>query len=36
MKNVRDYNVGMVGQTFTRQISQVSSDQLLKYINVTE
>lgn len=28
--------IGMVGQTFTRQISQASSDQLLKYINVTE
>lgn len=28
--------LGMVGQTFTRQLSQASADHLLKYINVTE
>lgn len=28
--------VGMVGQTFTRQISQASSDRLLSCINIIE
>lgn len=28
--------IGMVGQTFTRQLSQASADRLFKYINVTE
>lgn len=28
--------IGMVGQTFTRQLSQASADQLFKYLNVTE
>ena len=28
--------IGMLGQTFTRQLSQASADQLFKYINVTE
>lgn len=27
--------IGMLGQTFTRQLSQASADQLSKYINVT-
>ena len=28
--------IGMVGQTFTRQISQVSSDRLLSCLNIVE
>lgn len=28
--------IGMLGQTFTRQLSQASADRLFKYINVTK